>query len=189
MRSRYTFPQSRINIHVDTHSFPELLNFGTISHLAIVIVLTSDHSEQGSSKLFKKTDKKLIILIFINFNLIKHFHYPLYNHHLWCLPLVLLHSHVDFTAQKPEDNKILKTCEQKLFLILFLFFETVIFARCALHVILTRGVWSTWQIQKSKTHSEFADDNTVVGYESHDSAPLPRRKMPRQKYIFPFLEH
>ena len=56
MRSRYTFPRSRINIHRYSF-FPELLNFGTISHLTFVIVLTSDHSEQGSSKLFKKNDK------------------------------------------------------------------------------------------------------------------------------------
>ena len=56
MRSRYTFPRSRINIHRYSF-FPELLNFGTISHLTFVIVLTSDHSEQDSSKLFKKTDK------------------------------------------------------------------------------------------------------------------------------------
>ena len=56
MRSRYTFPRSRINIHRCSF-FPELLNFGTISHLTFVIVLTSDHFEQGSSKLFKKTDK------------------------------------------------------------------------------------------------------------------------------------
>ena len=52
MRSRYTFPRSRINIHRYSF-FPELLNFGTISHLTFVIVLTSDHSEQVSSKLFK----------------------------------------------------------------------------------------------------------------------------------------
>ena len=53
MRSRYTFPRSRTNIHRYSF-FPELLNFGTISHLTFVKVLTSDHSEQGSSKLFKK---------------------------------------------------------------------------------------------------------------------------------------
>ena len=56
LRSRYTFPRFRINIHRYSF-FPELLNFGTISHLTFVIVLTSDHSEQGSSKLFKKNDK------------------------------------------------------------------------------------------------------------------------------------
>ena len=59
MRSRYTFPRSGINIHRFSF-FPELLNFGTISHLTFVIVLTSDHSEQGSSKLsklFKKLTK------------------------------------------------------------------------------------------------------------------------------------
>ena len=54
----------------------------------------------------------------------------IYNHHSRCLPLVLPHSHVDFTAQKPENNKILKTCKQKLFFILFLFFEPS-FARAA----------------------------------------------------------
>ena len=52
MGSRYTFPRSRINIHRYSF-FPELLNFGIISHLTFVIVLTSDHSEQGSSKLCK----------------------------------------------------------------------------------------------------------------------------------------
>ena len=52
MRSRYTFPRSRINIHRYSF-FPELLNFGTISHQTFVIVLASDHSEQGSSKLFE----------------------------------------------------------------------------------------------------------------------------------------
>ena len=53
MRSRYTFPQSKITIQRYSF-FPELLNFGTVSHLTFVIVLTSDHSEQGSSKLIGK---------------------------------------------------------------------------------------------------------------------------------------
>ena len=37
---------------VDIHFFQELPNFGTISHHEFVIALASDHSEQGSSKLF-----------------------------------------------------------------------------------------------------------------------------------------
>ena len=32
-------------------------------------------------------------------------------------------------------------------------------------------------------------DYNLVGYESHDRAVLPRRNLPRQKYIFPFAKH
>ena len=32
-------------------------------------------------------------------------------------------------------------------------------------------------------------DYNLVGYESHDRAALPRRNLPRQKYIFPFAKH
>ena len=53
IRSRYTFLRSRINLHRYSF-FPELLNFQKISHFTFVIVLTSDYSEQGSSKLFKQ---------------------------------------------------------------------------------------------------------------------------------------
>ena len=55
MSSKCTYVLN-VNIHRCSF-FPELLNFGTISHLTFVIVLTSDHSEQVSLKLIKKLTK------------------------------------------------------------------------------------------------------------------------------------
>ena len=69
MWSRYIFPRSRINIHRYSF-FPELRNFGTISHLAFIPSRTPQNS--------LKNWHQLINLIFTkgNFNPIKHFHYP-----------------------------------------------------------------------------------------------------------------
>ena len=114
----------------NSHSCQELPSSGTTSHLTCAIALISIHSEEGSLNHYNPYS-----LIPLSYSLI-----ILVTNQRILTPL----KHKSFHSIHHSNQLVLKGL--KLIMPMNIFFNRPSFAH-ALHVILNRGVWSTFQIQ------------------------------------------